>query len=130
MIRCRQTLTHSAKRRKIVITNMGILMIEPSGRASATPLIDELTRKMTAAWRRRRDSKDSYRGFHVCACGAYSDNKDHWVSDDNLFTNSLCIHYLAFHRNDIPLEELEKVRAFAHGEKEPSDQELVHPTRA
>ncbi len=112
-------------------TNNGILMVEPSGKPSAIPLIDELTRKMTAAWRRRRDSKYSYRGFHVCACRVCcSDNKDHWVGNgEGLLTNSLCVHYLAFHRGDIPAEELEKVRSLAYGEEEPNEQELCTSKR-
>lgn len=108
----------------------GILMVEPSAETSSAPLVDELTRKMTAAWRRRRDSKDSYRGFHVCACSAHSDNKDHWVGDgDGLLTNSLCVHYLAFHRDDISQKELDKVRALASGEEEPNEKELAKPKR-
>ncbi len=107
-------------------TSNGIMMVEPSALSVVTALIDELTRKMTAAWRQRRDSEDGYRGFHTCACGALSDNKDHWVGD-GLLTNSLCIHYLAFHRDDIPQEELDKVRALTYGEEEPNEKELKRP---
>lgn len=107
-------------------TGNGILMVEPSARTSTTPLIDELTRKMTAAWRRRRDSEVSYRGWHTCACGACSDNKDHYIGDgDGLLTNSLCVHYLAFHRDDISQEELDKVCALTLGEEEPGEEELL-----
>ncbi|MCR4311848.1 MAG: hypothetical protein NUV56_01055 [Candidatus Uhrbacteria bacterium] len=110
-----------------MIDSNGILMIEPSARTSSAPLIDELTRKMTAAWHRRRDAEDGYRGWHTCACGAFSDNKDHWI--DDLLTNSLCVHYLAYHRDDVPAEELEKVRLLALGEEEPNEQELARPKR-
>lgn len=107
-------------------TSAGILMVEPSGRTSVAPLIDELTRKMTAAWRKRRDSDYGMKGFHSCACHATSDNKDHWVGND-LLTNSLCIHYLAFHREDIPPEELAKVRTLTDDEAEPTEQEISRP---
>lgn len=109
-------------------TSNGILMVEPSVKTATTPIIDELTRKMTAAWRQRRDDEEGYRGFHTCACGAFSDNKDHWVG--GLLTNSLCLHYLAFHRDDLPQEELDKVRALDYGEEEPTEKELAFPTRA
>ena len=113
-----------------MINSAGIMMVEPSNKTSVTPFTDELTRKMTAAWRRRRDSKYGYRGFHICACGAFSDNKDHWVGNsDGLLTNSLCVHYLAFHRVDIPQKELDKVHALAHGEEEPNEKELAKPKR-
>ncbi len=107
-------------------TSQGILMIEPTKREiSSVPIIDELTRKMTAAWRNREDSSYAFRGIHECACGAWSDNKEHWVGPNRLLTNSLCIHYLAFHREEVPLEELEKVRALNSGEAEPNEKELT-----
>lgn len=111
-------------------TNDGILMVEPSGSAAAVPVVDQLTRKMTAAWRKRRSSGDeySYKGVHYCACGAWSDNQDHWVGEGNgLLTNSLCVHYLAFHRDDIPKDELGKVCALDLGEEEPNVNELASP---
>lgn len=105
----------------------GIMMIEPSSKASAVPVIDELTRKMTAVWHHRRESEYAYRGFHTCVCGATSDNKDHWVGDGSgLLTNSLCIHYLAYHRNDVPPEELDKVRKLPFSDGEPTEDELFH----
>lgn len=111
-------------------TSQGILMVEPSGKTSAAPIIDELTRKMTAAWRRRRDSDISWRGFHVCKCGVFSDNKDHWVGEGKgLLTNSLCIHYLAYHRDEVPQEELDKVRALSYGEEDPNEKDLAKPRR-
>lgn len=111
-----------------VKTTAGILMIEPSEKTSPEPVIDELTRKMTAAWRLRRDMEGNWRGTHCCNCGARSDSKDHWVGDPELLTNSLCVHYLAFHREEVPAEELEKVRALACGESQPVEEELVLPT--
>jgi hypothetical protein len=108
-----------------MISGDGILMVEPSANVSTGPLIDELTRRMTAAWRKRRDSDYRYRGFHRCRCGATSDNRDHYVGDAN--TNSLCIHYLAFHRDELPKEELDKVRALDFGEGEPTEEELRFP---
>ncbi len=103
----------------------GLLMIEPTHFASLEPVIDELTLKMTAAWRQRRTSDVGYRGFHICKCGAWSDNKDHWV--DELLTNSLCIHYVAFHRKDLTSEELAKVQALDYGLEEPAPEELGSP---
>lgn len=106
----------------------GILMVEPPAHTSAEPIIDELTRKMTAAWRKRRTDPDGYRGWHTCSCGAKSDSHDHNVGEGKgLLTNSLCIHYLAFHRADIASEELDKVRALPDEEAEPTEDELRRP---
>ena len=111
-------------------TTDGLLMIEPTGPAATVPVVDVLTRRMTEAWRHRRDAVESYRGWHRCVCGVASDNKDHWVggrAGDDRLTNSLCIHYLAYHRADISPEECEKVLALPGGEAEPTFDELKTP---
>lgn len=109
-------------------TAAGILMIEPSMSFSAEPIVDELTKKMTAAWRLRRDMEGNYRGTHRCNCGVKSDSKDHWIGEgQGMLTNSLCIHYLAFHRAEVPQEELQKVSLLPYGEEEPSTEELSWP---
>lgn len=106
-----------------------ILMIEPQGARSDRPLVDELTRKMTAAWHGSKDGMELYgrmtKGVHRCICGATSDNLEHWVGEGKgPLTNSLCIHYLAFHREDIPDEELAKVDALPYGSEDPTETEL------
>lgn len=108
-----------------MVTDNGIMMIEPPTSASPLPVIDELTRKMAAAWRKRKDSEHGYRGFHTCRCGAESDNLDHFINC--VLTNSLCVHYLAHHRDSVPDSELAKVRALANGEVMPTVEELKSP---
>lgn len=113
-----------------VISPAVILMIEPSAAVSPEPVIDVLTRKMTAAWRARRGEFAFYRGYHTCACGAESDNDDHRVGKADLLTNSLCVHYLAFHRAEVPQTELDKVAALEDGEAEPTNEELCAPKQS
>ncbi len=110
----------------------GLLMIEPEGQATQEPLVDEITRKMTAAWRAARHSDYGYRCFHQCTCGATSDNKDHWilVNNQELSTNSLAIHYLAFHRENISEAELRKVASLTFGEEKPTIEELRLPRKS
>ena len=105
----------------------GIMMIEPRGPASEQPTIDALTRKMAAAWRRSvpRGDEMRYRGFRVCRCGAQSGNEDRYI--DGLLTNSLCVHYLALHRRDVPISELVKVGALRDVGVEPTEEELERP---
>lgn len=105
----------------------GIMMIEPAGPASEQPTIDALTRKMAAAWRRSVPRGDgmAYRGVHTCRCGAESGNEDRFI--DGLLTNSLCVHYLAFHRRDVPNSELVKVGALRDVGVEPTEKELERP---
>lgn len=110
-----------------------LLMIERVSRPSETPVLDNLTRKMTGAWRERRVSDYMYKGLHFCDnCGVSSDNRDHWVKSEDgreLLTNSLAVHYLAFHRVDVPTDELAKVASLVAAEAEPSDKELEKPRR-
>lgn len=90
-----------------------LLFIEPIQPPSPA-IDDELTRALQAAWNdptRRTSSTYGYRGAHSCTapgCSAASDNLDHWI--DGLLTNSLCMHYVRYHRREIPALELVRLR--------------------
>lgn len=93
----------------------GLLMIEPTC-AATVPLIDDMTRRVTALWRARvsPDSCKRYRGMHTCTgagCRSHSDNLDHAirVGDSHIQTNSLIVHYVACHREDVDDVERAKV---------------------
>ena len=111
-----------------MISEQGILYIEPLARTSAEPVIDELTRKMAAAFRVGVPGP-GYRGVHVCACGVMSSNCDYTLPSGEE-TNSLCVHYLAFHRDEIPTPKLEKVRQLSSGEVKPTEDELKRSNRS
>lgn len=51
---------------------------------------------------------DSYLGVHTCKCGARSRSYD-FLFPNNMYTNSLCLHYLEWHRHEIPEEEFHKL---------------------
>ena len=104
----------------------GILYIEPKGAASTDPVADGLTRKITAAFRRAAPSGIGSCGVHVCICGSVSSAIEH-ILPQGIFTNALCIHYMAFHRSEVPQKMLETVAAFTTGEAEPSVKELQQP---
>jgi len=106
----------------------GLMFVEPKDtHVSNEAVIDELTRKMTAAYRKAEISDIAYRGWHRCNCGAGSSNKDYYIG--NYVTNSLCIHYLAYHRNEVPELELAKVKALTYGEENPTAEELHNPNQ-
>lgn len=102
-----------------------VLFVEPTAPASPKPLIDELTRKMAGAWRASKIVMHG-RGDHRCVCGALSDYDEHALPN-GWETNSLCVHYLAHHRDEVPESELDKVRALTYREAEPTPQELQSP---
>lgn len=149
-----------------------LLFIEPKNKASKKPIMDSLTRKMTASLRLGiggaemdedkcdkmatsiddcfAKSKHDYRsyvieiptsskynfvvnngwmGLHPCTSCDYKVSSDsHNYSLSNLeVTNSLCIHYLAFHRDEISKDQLQRVAALFDGEEEPTEDELKYP---
>ena len=106
----------------------GLLYVTPVRRAAEEPLVDDLTRKMTAALRRAQPEGLAYRGTHRCACGAVSRNRDlRLLSGEQ--TNSLCVHYLAYHRHEIDPDQLARVSMLDEGEEEPTVEELAAPPR-
>ena len=106
-----------------MISTEHLLFIEPKGEASATPLIDYLTRRMTAAFRAAEPSPYCFAGHHQCVCGASSSACDYFLPSGEK-TNSLCVHYLTYRRQEVPNEQLERVAALCYGELDPSQHEL------
>ena len=105
-----------------------LLMLVPKNGASAEPVIDEVTRKMAAALRNHSRNGRVSRGLHVCRCGAFSDNSEHWIKDDKggeYLSNSLAVHYVAYHRDEVPKEELQKIAELPGGGEEPNKRELL-----
>jgi hypothetical protein len=94
-----------------------LLFIEPRRSPSAEPVVDEYTRRMAGAML-SASPQAAYRGIHHCRCGAASTNCDYIVRIaervagspwHGLLTNSLAVHYLALHRDEVPPGELAKV---------------------
>ena len=112
-----------------------LLFIEPENAATEEPVIDSYTKKMTAAYRSTVKGflvdgeiiDAATGGVHHCICQSTSDDVNHVLPDKSAETNSLCIHYLAFHRGDVPEEELRKVASLTYGEEDPTDYELKLP---
>lgn len=101
-----------------------ILFIEPRLNAE-TPIIDSITRRVTAAWRNRLTGSGRFRGVHTCTGqdGAVSDNAaEHLIG--GFESNSLCIHYVACHRSEVPQAELDKIERLPLAEAEPTEFEI------
>jgi hypothetical protein len=109
-----------------VISDKGLLFIEPGQHASPTPVIDDITRKMCAAFRRAKRSDYAYGGVHECLCGALSTACDYRLPNGDV-TNSLCVHYAAHHRPEVPPGQLARIRAFPFRGDEPNERELQGP---
>ena len=98
-----------------------ILMIEPANKPSLTPVIDDLTLKCVYIVRHATDRR-KYRGFHKCSCGARSSNER--LVFDNKLTNSLCAHYMAYHRGEVPQEEIDYINSLDVDVTLPTEKEL------
>jgi hypothetical protein len=109
-----------------MISNQGLLFIEPGQAASPTPVVDHITRRMCAAFRQAKESDYAYGGIHRCICGAHSSSSDYHLPSGDL-TNSLCVHYVAHHRAQVPQQQLARIEAFTFGEVEPTWSELHSP---
>ncbi|MFZ3031654.1 MAG: hypothetical protein WA082_01335 [Candidatus Moraniibacteriota bacterium] len=100
-----------------------LLFIEPNMEAAPRPVLDEITRKMAASFAHAEEYGPRSRGFHICKCGAQSTNTDYKLPND-MVTNSLAVHYVAMHREEVPQEMLDEITRFNDGETEPTEEML------
>jgi len=113
---------------RLALADGRLLYINPSRRTSPEPLVDGVTRMMTAAFRAAEETGVVWRGRHTRACGARSGNTD-WYLPGEVLVNSLCVHYLAFHRDEVPAAGLAFAAALTAGKAEPDAGELAAPSR-
>ena len=108
---------------KLTASNI-ILFIHPTEEKIGGPIIDSLTRKIAYAISTGQTDvvvcKTLHKGIadiltnirtmgvHRCICGATSESADYKIGPD-LYTNSLGAHYVAYHRKDVPQEDLDKI---------------------
>lgn len=88
------------------------MMIEPLEPATTKPVEDRVTELAKCAISEMTEKGPWYRfmGVHFCNCGTRSDNGD-W-SVRGMQTNSLLLHYVRYHRDEVPKSELEKLEMF------------------
>ena len=109
-----------------------LLYIEPQYQKSDFPILDELTQKMAGAFKDYKTGS-GYQGHFMqdamtmgeqtCVCGSKSSNVD-YLLPSNFITNYLCVHYLAWHRNEVPQSELDKVSSLPNELSEPTPEML------
>ena len=63
-----------------------------------------------------------YRGVRECDCGALSEFNNYQTPEG--FITTLCVHYLAHHRDEVPQRELDMVATLQCGTATPSALEL------
>ncbi len=111
-----------------------ILYLQPKLPPSERPTIDSLTRKLTAALKNPKEQGSIVNGTFVpnlyslgcykCTCGkAIYASQDFRISD-GLITNSVALHYAAYHRCEISKEEIFSIELALENEEEPSYSDL------
>ncbi len=91
----------------IAIDDEHLLMIEPEN-AATDPLGDDLTELARRVFATCKPGT-RWRGWHTCVCGIRSGSTD-LVLPDGTVTNSLMVHYVDCHRDEVPESELKKLR--------------------
>lgn len=71
-------------------------------------------------------------GFHQCSCGVYSEASNYLLPSGDI-VNSLCVHYLAFHREEVPQWQIDVIEKISFYETDkniyPTDNELQWPSK-
>jgi len=111
-----------------------LLWIEPRYPAAARPLIDDIARRMTGAML-ASTSYNLTRGAHQCTgCGSGMSSSSYRLVGNfglgALYTHALAVHYLAYHRDECPPEQLELIADMGWAEAEPSADALAGSWRA
>ena len=94
----------------------GLCFIEPIG--PRVEINDDLTEQVKILAAAFKDSRYAYKGVHFCSCGIHSDNLDHFYPSEanpTHITHSLLVHYVQFHRSEIPEEELSEIKRLLEG---------------
>jgi hypothetical protein len=86
-----------------------LLFITPKRGKSAEPVRDEITLAVEKAFNASKPCGPYWKGTHECRCGARSANHDFRLPN-GWITNSLAVHYVEWHRNELPEQELRKLR--------------------
>lgn len=105
-----------------------LLFIEPQAPASEQPVFDDITLGGVLLLAMAKEGPGRYKGFHVCSCGVSSGSCDLFVPGPGypalhnpVLVNTLLVHYLAWHRAEVPREELAKLAAIRRYNSLPYD---------
>ena len=90
----------------IELSDKFLMMIEPQKQLTeeVNDNLTEIAQEVLASAKRGR----SFRGFHTCICGVLSDSAEHILPSGRI-TNSLLVHYVRDHREEVPQKELDKL---------------------
>ena len=101
-----------------------LLYIEPKAeQKSKEPINDEITKIVETCFNKAKSGAADYsnleskgkftegsgwRGWHTVDCGERSGSRDYLLGN-GMITNSLCVFYLQYYRDAIPVKEMDKI---------------------
>lgn len=95
-----------------IFDNKHLMFIEPKIKKSELAINDELSEFAAYLQKNMKSNNDFTKGFYVCSCKkAFSDSVTYSVnlSGEKVKTNSLLLHYVQYHRSEIPESEINKL---------------------
>jgi len=114
-----------------IIREMGILFINPKKQMSENSVIDQTAKQFIWLWHRRKKINAGLFGPNFCSCGQKGKANFFLLPTPSkskyLLTNSLALHCLLWHREEIPKEEMERLLGILSEipEEEPTSMDLL-----
>lgn len=95
-----------------ILDNKHIMFIEPKNNKIEDAVNDEITEFAAYLQKNMKSNHDFTKGFHVSSCKkAFSDSVTYSVplNGKKVKTHSLLLHYVQYHRSEIPESEINKL---------------------
>jgi len=84
-----------------------MLYVRAKKPAETTPILDDITTKIAVAFSKAKVTR-RWKGLYRCKCGTLSSSCDYKLPNGEQI-NSLCVHYLAYHRSEVSPSDLARI---------------------
>ncbi len=90
--------------------NKYFMMIEPKLAVIEQEVNDEITQQVEEIMKTVKEIAWT-KGLHFCNCGVHSGNAilEVTINGKQYETNSLALHYIKYHRSEVPQSEIDKI---------------------
>lgn len=87
------------------------LFIEPTNK-KCNEINDYITEHAELIYSKKKNTPERFKGFHTCVCGEKSSSMNYSVriNGKTLIINSLMVHYLKYHREEVPEHQIDLIK--------------------